>query len=450
MAILGRANFLPGSGGGNSSEARAKKLADIYIKTHTDDGGDINDPEVYQYAIDTYLSPYADDLSIQQKIAGYQIKIKDLGQKNYEQEITLSSFKREVSNALFSKDERMARDPMTLARYTSDELDRALFGLNAAIEYLDSKNKKYDQLLNYRKELMTMANSQRSLVNDLSQGTANPDLGAYGYFIKTNPADGSFIGAALLPNSSAPSELTDGMKRVKNGVSINNSKIPVYLPTTKNEDGEDVAILGNNKWLGTGGSALELSEGEDFKDGNFNLSDSNKFPIKRFDLQKGQFGKKMSGLDQGGKPVYTFFYRGEDGGVRSIDQNSIEEFKKDPLMSKKLNNYVPSLGDDDVQSFGKVSPLTPDVVKGEKTYELKQQMSLANDNQQKAEEQYQKYNTGVIGALGRASEKIGSFFSDFSGRKNEPVSIENKTPISNSTPDIIASGGSFFKNKLNK
>lgn len=455
QSYLGRANFHVVA---DSGMARAKKLADIYIKSHTDDSGTVNDPNVYQYAIDNYLAPYADDLTVASKIAGYENNIKKVGEKGYDQSVTLAGFKREVENAIYTSDQRLVRDPWTLAQYTSEELDKALYSVNLAIDHLKATGKSVDQLITYRTQLNGMASAQRELVNNIAQGTVNPNLDGYGYFVKTNPANGALTGAALLPTNYAPSGVTDGNKRLETSLQIGGAKIPVYLPATKNADGEYEARLYGDVWKGSGDSPLGKDSGDNFGDGNFDISDAAKFPVKSFDLAPGQFGRKMTGVDTGGNSVYTYFYRGVDGSVHSIDQNSLNLFKQDPIMAQKLNTFVPTLGDDDVRGFGNVTPLDQSIIAQDKKAVLQSQASDAAAASAAANEKYQRLNTGVVGALAdvggviqKGVSAVGGFFSNMFGRKNRQ-STPTEAPVSSngqySPKDVVQSGSSFFKGKV--
>lgn len=449
---LGKANFLPVA---NTGVSRAKKLADIYIKSHTDAGGNVSDPSVYQYAIDNYLSPFGDDLSVQQKIAGYQNNMKGVNEKGFDQSITLSSFKREVQNAVYTNNPSLVKDPWTLAQYTSNELDKALFSLNTAIDYLHSQNKSVDQLISYRTELNKMAGAQRELVNNIAQGTSNPNLDGYGYYVKTNPANGALVGAALLPTFAAPADLTDGTHRLENTIGIGNSKIPVYLPVNKNADGSYEARLNGNVWTGTGDTPLAHDSGSDFTDGTFSLADQTKFPVKSFDLQPGQFGRTLSGIDTSGSSVYTYYYKGNDNKVYSINQDSINQFKTDPIMGKKLNDFVPTLGQEDVSNFGSVQPLDSNVIKADRTAVLNDQLKTNAATSDAANAKVQQMNTGIVGAaadvggvINKAAGAVGGFFSGLLGRKNQPSPPQPSAVSVGGTyspPDVVASGASFFR-----
>jgi len=59
---------------------KVKRMADNYLKTNTDEYGDISDPQVYQDAI-SMLAPYSYDWAVANKIADYQNRMKGLVEK---------------------------------------------------------------------------------------------------------------------------------------------------------------------------------------------------------------------------------------------------------------------------------------------------------------------------------------------------------------------------------
>ena len=132
---LGSRNFLTvptAKGGGSSAVVRAKRLADLYLKQHTNSAGDVTDPEVYRYVTENILAPYEDDLTVQQKIATYQNNVKDLNAKNFAQDNTLSVFRQNVQEALYLRGETI-RKPGDMALASSTALDNIVNSLDLAI-----------------------------------------------------------------------------------------------------------------------------------------------------------------------------------------------------------------------------------------------------------------------------------------------------------------------------
>lgn len=462
-SILGTRNFISVQDNGAT---RAQRLADIYIASHTDEGGDVNDANVYQTAIDTYLMSYGDNLAVQKKILGYQNKMKDLSQKNQEEDLTLATFKRNLVDAVYVKGESL-RDPATMAYSTSESLDNIVVGLNAAIDYYEAKNKSADKLIDYRKEVLSLANAERQLVNSLGNDTLPSSLDGYGYYVQTNPIDGSLVGAALLPVNYAPKELTDNTKRIESTMAIgtNNAQLPVYLPVTQDASGEYEARLYDNVWSGTSQDpVLTIKEAKSFSDKTgFNLSDASKFPIKKTDLSTGGFGKVIAGV-QDGQTKYNYFYRGFDNKVYTVDEEGFNLLQQDPTMSKQISNkYIPLLSSDEIKSFGTTTPLSAPVVK---TSGLHTNLEQAKLEAARASEKAAKFETGALGVaadigegISKAGKAVGGFFSNIFNRKNrqnqpeqpkETVSGANAMSTPYSTQDVIEKGKGFFSNLINQ
>ena len=73
-------------------DTKIKSVAANYIKTNTDEAGVVSDPNVYLEAINILL-PYADDISVANKIADYRNSALKLEKKTEDAENTLVLFK---------------------------------------------------------------------------------------------------------------------------------------------------------------------------------------------------------------------------------------------------------------------------------------------------------------------------------------------------------------------
>lgn len=454
-SLLGTRNLSSAPSGSDGGLARAKKVADLYIKQHTENGV-VTDPNVYDYVNENILAPYADDLSIQQKIAGYENKRDSLLHDNYEQDTTVGQFQQEINDSLFSRGDTM-RDPAQMVTFTSIALDNAVLGLDAAIDDYHKNNKSADRLINYRRMINDMATAQRSLVNNMQNGTLPPNLDGFGYFVKTNPVDGSIVGAALLPVNSAPSELTDGMKRIGNTIALGqNASLPVYLPAVKTADGSYQARLYDNYWNGASGdTVLEPdSENRNFgSDVDFDLRDSDTFPIKQNDLGTGGFGRQFAG-NVDGQPTYNYFYKGFDNKVYQLDEESLAAMQKDPILNNRLSGYVPLIGSDDVRNFGSVQQVTSQDLTN---FSARQSVVDSQAVSARADASLQALNKNPVlkaGAavqetVGGAVEKVGGFFSGLLNRRNQPNKPNESRQgdrSSYSVPDVVKTGEQFFRN----
>lgn len=459
-SLLGSRNFInqTTSGASGSGHTAAGRLADVYLKTHTNEAGEVDDPAVIDHAIEI-LAPYADNLVTAKKIADLQNKKKALGTKAFEQDNALSDFKRNVSEALYVRGDTL-RSPSEMAYSTAQALDNVLIGLDNAIDFLEQRNKSTDKLEDYRRELSAMADAQRQLVNGMATGTLPPSLDGYGYFVKTNPIDGSLVGAVLLPINQMPAEFKDGTKRINHTVTVGNSQLPVYLPAVKNADGEWEAKLYENTWSGTG-DILDSVNTPDFEDDTgFDLADTVKFPIKKTTLANGSFGRVLQGV-QDGQSVYSYYYKGFDGKMRQLDETSLQQLRDDPYAKTKLESYIPLLSREELKG-AEVTPFQPKDVRGIQLYD--DQMRY----KQEADAATEAMNRG--GKVGEFADKVAptirGFFSklnpfndqgrnpnqsiaeQMSNRTNRPS--PPNTPNSNQSEgvkvDIINKGKEFFRN----
>lgn len=361
-SILGSRTFSSKPKGTGSGVANAKKLADLYIKQHTNDAGDVTDPAVYDYVVNNIYAPYVDNVDIQRKMAEYANKQKDLSSKEFEQDSTIGDLTSAVYDALYSKSD-VARDPSQMAAYSSAALDNIINQMDEVIDHFEGINKPSERIQAYRKDVLKMADGQRALVNALQSGTLPKDLDGYGYFIQTSPLDGSLQSVALLPVASAPADMKENMKRIESAANFGNGKLPVYLPVTKDSEGNVTARLGNNVWSGMNTDAtLSVKSAPDFKDGNFQINDMVKFPIKRTDIDSGSFGRSVAGVKDG-KTVFNYFYRGEDGKVRNLDEETLNAFKSDPIFGQKLSGAIPLISPDEARQYGTSPKLTSDELK---------------------------------------------------------------------------------------
>lgn len=410
-SLFGDSAFIKSSTG--SAGTRASKLADIYLKGRTNSAGVITDPAAYDQAI-AMLTPYADDLTVQKKIATLQNQQKAVQAKNVDQTITLSNFQRGVSQSLFSTNDG-ARDVSSLAFNTSVKLDDALTSINTAIETLKEQGKSTDQLETYRMQISKLANAQRDLVNKFNTGTADPSLDGFGYYVHTNPADGSILGAALLPVQLAPSEITGGLKRIQNTTKIGNSTLPVYVSANQLADGSYSAKVGGTVWVSDVSQKDLLVPDESggiAPDASFDIKDSSKFPLSSASnsLKPGQFGRIVVGQDNG-ETKFAYFYKGHDNIIRNVDQASLDKLSADPILSKRLGGYVPLLNPDEVQTYQNVQPFNDQSVKTEGLWVDFQQktadVAAAQVQQDSTNNLYDK--AGDV--LGRTRKAVGGFFS---------------------------------------
>lgn len=439
-----------------SGVPQAKKLADLYIKSHTNNAGDVTDPAVYQYVIDNYLAPFAGQIDADRQIATYSNKVKDLNSKSTAQEDTIAAFKRQELNAWFNDvdGDYGFRNPQVLAMNTSQALDNVLVQVLNAIDEKRANGQSIDSLVTYADTLAQRADSMRDLSNKMVSGQLPANaLDGYGYYVDTNPLDGSVRGAALVPVGLAPDELTKGMRRVgaQAPIAENGAKIPVYLPAQQDDSGQWHAQIGQNTFTGTGEGALTADKVTDFKPDNFNISDNSKFPVKTTTLSPGEFGRIPLGAhDESGKAVDSIVYRGFDNKVYTLDNPDVlATVQADQFLGKKLNGYLTRLSPTEADSIkSSAQPLDPNVVaRSSKILNLQDQAAKARAEYDAINNQnfFQKVGTGLAIEGEKVKKAVGGFFAN---RTNEPVAPPRESQSSGGQSigeKVVEAGKGFFR-----
>lgn len=441
---------------GDTGFERAKKLATLAIKTNTDSSGNPT-TRGYEQAI-AYVQPYInsdrekDALSAQTLIAGYGNSLDKLSKKQRDQAETVAAFKLQEIDSYFTTfdgDAGSFRDPASLIGTTSEALDTLVLGVINAIDEKSATNESTDALYFYLNDLNKRADTLRDLRNKFENGElTGKTLDGFGYYVDTNPLDGSIRGAALLPVGLTPEDVSKGYRRLEATANIGGALLPVYAPAQQNELGEYTARVGDAVWSGIGQGALQASKAGQsknlFQEGGFNISDSGTFPIRKSSLDKGSFGKGFIGRDSEGNPVESIFYRGVDNKLYSVDQATIERFKQDPLLSKKLDGYVAQFSPTEIKELSKESvPFTEDRVGREsKITGFQEQATVAQAEADRVKNMgfFEKLVTGSEERRAANEARSASFFE----RKNTPTPPAEPV-IGASAPDIIEQGKSIFQ-----
>ena len=432
-------------------------MADIYVRSNTGANGTVTDPAVYQNAISTYLAPYANNPTVQKQIEIYTNSAKALSAKSTDQNITLVKFRQQLDAAMFSNNDG-ARNPYALAQNTSQLLGSALFMLDKNIANLTAQNKSTDALVSYRATLAQASQQENDLVNGLKNGTVNPQQDGYGYFVKTNPVDGSLLGVALLPTDPGVlNKLTDttaNMSRLSSNATVGTgtatSTLPVYMTSTTDSTGAKNAVLGsgaNQKtWSGTATGALDSADGTDTLDLSTPQATA-AYPFQsNTTLKPGQVGQVMSGISATGQPQYTTYMRGKDGTLNVIsDPNVVASLQNDPVLGQAAKNPL-SLTPGDVQSMGTSTPMGMKQLQGLESASPVGVAAPVTPAAPAAPAQ-PGFFAGAEKAIGGVASSIGSAVSGFFNNKNRPSTPVAPTESVNgapSAPDIVNKGASFF------
>lgn len=443
--------------------AKAKKLADLAIKTNTDSSGSPTS-KGYEIAL-SYLEPFLDSgvkneaLDAQRLVATYSNNLTKLSAKNRDQAETVAAFKLQEMDSYFTTfdgDAGSFRDPASLIGTTSEALDTLVLGVINAIDEKQANGDSTDALYSYLNDLNKRADSMRDLRNKFDNGElTGKTLDSFGYYVDTNPLDGTVRGAALLPAGIAPQDITSGYRRIEATASVGGAMLPVYAPVQQNDVGEYTAKIGDATWSGTGSGALQAGKANQsknlFKQGEFNITDASIFPVRQNTIEKGSFGKGFAGRDEQGNPVESIFYRGVDNKLYSVDQETIDKFRKDPLLSKKLDGYVVQFSPSEIRQIASDAvPFSDDKLNFESRFSGLQG--------QASEAAAEADRLGNLGFFGQLREGLGTFANRARAARQESgkpsffdnVNVPNKPNplegVGSSGNDIIEQGKTFFKN----
>lgn len=463
MADIFKQRILGRLQGSTSGFAGAKKFADLAIKTNTENGKISS--RGYERAIGI-LSPYLnsakemESIDAQRLVASYGSKLDKISTKEKNQNETVSSFKMQEMDSYFTSfdgDFGSFRRPTDLIGTTSEALDQLMLGVINAIDDKKTNDESTDALTGYLDDLQKRADSMRDLKNRYNNGELGEgqSLDGFGYYVDTNPLDGSIRRAALLPVGIAPEGLTGGFRRLDATTKVGGALLPVYAPATRDSYGEYKSKIGDATWSGTGDAALSAGNAVKsthlFEQGGFDISDVNTFRTSKSGISNGSFGKGIIGKDTDGKPVESMFYRGNDGKLYNVDSATIDKFKKDPVLKSKIEGYVQQFSPTEMRGIAKEATTLPDerIGKESRITGAQIQATEAQSEADKLQNEgfFQKVWTGLKGTAGslfskEATQPTTSFF----GRKNVPTKPE-EIPTGGSTPDIIEGGKEFFRNQ---
>lgn len=466
---------------GDSGFGRAKKLADLAIKTNTDASGGYT-AAGYEQAI-AYLQPFltsgkeSEALDAQRLIAGYSNSLTKITKKEKDQTETVAAFKLQEYDAYFTSfdgDVGGFRNPGDLVDASSQALDNIVLGVINAIDEKEASGDSTDALYAYLNDVQKRADTMRDLSNRYQSGELSEGqmLDGFGYYVDTNPIDGSIRGAALLPAGMAPEGLVSGYRRLEATTKLGGALLPVYAPAQKDAMGEYVSRVGDATWVGSGDGALRSDKAGSakslFEEGNFNISDSTIFPVRTTKIANGQFGTAFIGRDDQGNAVDGVFYRGNDGKLYSVDQQTLDGFRNDPVLAAKLSGYMPRFSPTEAQELAReAQPFAPDRIARESkitTYQNEAATAQAESDRLNNMGFFEKLSTGFQSRFGGVAEKVEdvaldaavgggdpmrgnairegtSFFLNRVNRQNKP----DEPSVASSTPDVIEGGKSFFR-----
>lgn len=249
---------------------KAIRMAENYLKTNTDEYGEISNPEVFYAAVDV-LAPFSDDLKAANKIADYKNRALKLENKIEQAENSKTVFDLKLQEAVLKGVQDNLSDSRGMIFKMTDIYSTALddFDENVLSKVLSSLPKGQpipQEILNYRdkvskktRTLINLANSYLS--TDPETNLAGPtNTEAYGFLLRTNPQTGAIVNLDIQEITSL--DKASGYVRTN----ARYGRIPIYLNTYYSETKElgrlgDVVFERNKVELETGGT-LKVLEGQ--------------------------------------------------------------------------------------------------------------------------------------------------------------------------------------------
>lgn len=332
----------------NNGSTRAARLADIYIKTHSNAEGKVKDPAVYQQAIDMYLAPFGDNLIVQGKIASYQNEIKSLSAAQGESSETVSGLRLKEHGAWFVDEDEVDstgfRNPAYVAQVTSESLDMLVAETVATIQAKSAAGKDTAEVEVYLNDLMKRADRMRTLSQSIQDGE-KVDMDGYGYYVDTDPNTGAVRGASLMPTDAGLKEIGEGTVRTDTMVQVGNKHIPLYLPYVKDASGQYKTKFAGRDYTGDS-TLLQASDDSDVV-----LSDRANIQTAGDTFQRGQVYRSFTGKNNiDGSPQQSYYFAGFD--------NKIYQFSDQDPKGKAFLNSLKSTGQVNVDSIPRISPYT--------------------------------------------------------------------------------------------
>lgn len=343
-----------------------------------------------------------------------------------------------MRNSLFSSNSSDIREPLTLVNDTLSKLQLILNQTADQRKLLEADNKPTDKLQEFGQKVNGLFNDEKSLYHNIVTGTTNPNLDGFAFYGRSSQVDGSISGAAILPVNHMKSwfpDLTDpqadsGYQRIEGGMKMGNSVLPVMLPYTTGADKSITSKWGGDTWTAaTKDTILAPVAGQKPMNATsndateFNIADTNKYPIASTSLKNGQFAHTVTGLDDNGNPLITTYYKGQDGKVYTVDDNAKGQLQKDPGMYDAMKNHSDFLSTDEATKLGSTTPMTD--------------ATTVNTDRNPI------MNGSIAVPHGETPEQPGFF------QKMASTASEVGSAVVNEAPGVIGRALGFFNNRIN-
>lgn len=421
--------------GAPKSTSNAKNIADLIVAKSTNEAGKVTNPEVYQTAIELLKGGREVeelDIDIQKKIAGYENDFKSLNNKKANAKRSVDDFRRLQDSIQFNDLDVEFRNPFTLLESTILENDRILLEVLDAIESKSANDEDVESLQNYANELGQTIDDlddfRRQVVNqEFTPGKKTFDT--FTYVLNSDPDGQGIKGATIIPTRLLPK----GYQRTNESFSLNGAYIPVAIPTVVDKKGKVYGSIGGQIYKASD-SKNPLRYRSD-KPGVFDLSNQTTYSKKPSGISKGVYVQGTVDYDEDGNPITGILKRGDDGKLYSIDSDTFEQLKTNPFESQKLEGYIETLNAKDFNdAYNKSEPLKYKPLEAGRAETFNRYQEEATQAQAEAD---RLQNMGFFSKFRESAER-GRTRVNRQTPPREPV-------ISESTPDIIEQGKTFFQ-----
>jgi hypothetical protein len=295
------------------------------------ESGSIDNPDIYRIAREKYLEPLSDNLQVSTKMAESVNDENRLRDKIDDVDRTTAVFKEQVDGLLRDYSKTYYQNPQNMILTTAYVYNTAVEDLTEEIENRRAAGQSIGELTTLQSSYAKKADQVTRLARQSLAGKPqNPN--AYGWFVKTNPDDGSIIDMGI--------DIVDSTER-QTGYTRTNSyygDIPVWTNTFTDEKGKEYARIGSNKFdmdsdADTGSKILKKTSkqwGRYLKallPGGETPGEASE-SIKQLNLASISFGDVLN-LPQGSiarDASNNYYYWGSDGVYKSMKKDDLQNY----------------------------------------------------------------------------------------------------------------------------
>lgn len=347
----------------SSSQAitNALRLYNRAIAQGAGSSGVIDNPDIYRQARETYLAPLADNVQISTKIAESVNDENRMRDKMNDASLASSVFKESVNQTLMSYSKAYYKNPQNLVTMTAFVYNTAVDELASEIEARRDSGQSVGELQSMLSDYSSKANKMTRLARQIMASGTTQNPNAYGWFIKTNPDDGSIISMEL--DSADSTDKQSGFTRTAQYY----GNIPVWANTVTDDTGKVSARIGQNKYELQNVSNSNTNKilklvgsqyGGFFAEINpFDKTSTKEVKEKRrtVNLSNVEFGDVLN-LPTGSIAKDTsgnYYYYGSDGVYKATSKDNLSKFLNTTgtaAVDVDANSYP--ISRDEVKSFG--------------------------------------------------------------------------------------------------